>query len=68
MASAAAAALCVAAGANIVRMHNVGAAADAVRVADAIVAAAPASGAGLAHHLSEREVGDALFSKVHTVR
>lgn len=34
-ASAAAAALCVAEGANIVRVHNVAAARDAVRVADA---------------------------------
>lgn len=47
-ASAAAAALCVAAGANIVRMHDVGAGVDAVRVADAIVAAAPEFGAGSA--------------------
>ena len=47
-ASAAAAALCVAAGANIVRMHDVPAGVDAVRVADAIVAAAPGFGGGLA--------------------
>ncbi len=67
MASAAAAALCVAAGANIVRMHNVGAAADAVRVADAILAAAPASGVGPAHHAPDREAGDAFLSKVHMV-
>lgn len=37
-ASAAAAALCVAHGANIVRVHNVEAVRDAVRVADAIAA------------------------------
>jgi hypothetical protein len=46
VASAAAAALCVAAGANIVRMHNARAAADAVRVADGVMAAAPDSGLG----------------------
>ncbi len=46
VASAAAAALCVAAGANIVRMHNARAAADAVRVADGVMAAAPGSGLG----------------------
>lgn len=40
--------MCVAAGANIVRMHDVDAGVDAVRVADAIVAAAPGFGAGLA--------------------
>ena len=49
IASVAAAALCVAAGADIVRMHNVGAGVDAVRVADAITAAAPGFGAGPAH-------------------
>ena len=37
-ASAAAAALCVSHGANIVRVHNVEAVRDAVRVADAIAA------------------------------
>ena len=36
MASAAAAALCVSRGANIVRVHNVAAVRDAVRVADAV--------------------------------
>lgn len=37
IASAAAAALCVSRGANIVRAHNVAAVRDAVRVADAVI-------------------------------
>ena len=43
-ATAAAAALCIASGANIIRAHNVGAAADAAKVADALKQHARPSG------------------------